>query len=219
MKHPVTRFSAALALAASLAPVMAEEGTGDDALVVVDLRPKEERAGTGATPLTGECNLGVYRIADVASNPFKVAALQADVAAQLGSAGEGKTLTVLNWTLYYNTQREGGQPWGKIVGVGGLPIPGSNNTQDKFPGSKCSPQESAGGWFDRTEVTGKNSPLISVFEGTFAGTRVGVRIVHSPRRKLAGKFDGGATDSRAVLDAVHETADALVAILPVSRRQ
>jgi len=211
MKYQATRFSAALALVAFLSPVRAGEGAGDHAWVIIDLRPREEREGTGLTPLTGACNEDVYRIADVASNPLKVAALKAALTGQLGSAGDGKTLTVLNWTIYYNKQREGGEPWAKIVGVGGFPIPGKD--QGKLPGSKCSRQESAGGWFERSEVTGKYSPLVSVFEGTFAGTPVGVRIVHSPRRKLEGKFKGGAVDSQALLDCVHETADALIAII------
>ena len=154
MKYQATRFSAALALwAFFIPPVMAEEKAGDRALVVIDLRPAEEREGSGLTPLTGICNQDVYRVADVASNPLKLTALKSDLAEQLGSAGEGKTLTVMNWTVYYNKQLEGGQPWAKIVGVGGIPIPGKN--QGKFPGSKCSRQESAGGWFSAVRSPGK----------------------------------------------------------------
>jgi hypothetical protein len=212
MTHLAPRISAALALLTSFLPPMAQERAGDKALVIIDLRPREEREGDGLTPLTGACNEDVYRIADAASNPLKVAVLKSDLNEQLGSAGGGKTLTVLNWTVYYNKQREGGQPWAKIVPVGGIPLPGKD--QGKLPGSKCTRQESAGGWFDPSEVTGKHSPLISVFEGTYAGTPVGVRIVHSPRRKIEGKFKGGTHDSQAVLDAVHETAKALGAILP-----
>ncbi len=213
MKYQASRFSAALALwALFFSPVTSAEEAGDHALVVIDLRPAEERAGTGLTPLTGNCNEDVYLVADVASNPLKLAALKSDLAERLDGAGEGKTLTVLNWTVYYNKQLEGGQPWVKMVGVGGIPIPGKN--QDKLPGSKCSRQESGGGWFERSEVTGKYSPLISVLEGTYAGTPVAVRIVHSPKRKLEGKFKGGATDSQAILDCVHETAEALIAIIP-----
>jgi hypothetical protein len=211
MKYPATRIFAAIALLASLSPVLAQERAGDHALVVIDLRPPEEKAGAGLSPLTGACNEDVYRVADSASNPLKVAALQAELAKALGAAGEGKTLTVLNWTIYYNKQLYGGEPWLKIVPVGGIPLPGKD--RGNFPGSKCARPETAGGWFERSEVTDKHSPLISVFEGTFAGNSVGVRIVHSPRRKL-GKFKSDAGDSRAVLDAVHETVEALVTVLP-----
>lgn len=192
---------------------MTEEPASGHALVVIDLRPKEERAGTGLTPLAGECNRDVYRIADVASNPPKIDAMKSGLAGKLGRAADGKTLTVLNWTIYYNKQLEGGQPWAKIVGVGGIPLPG--NKQGKLPGSKCTRQESGGGWFDPSEVTGNHSPLVSVFEGTFAGTPVAVRIVHSPKRKLEGKFTGGAADTQAILDAVRETSEALAAIVPL----
>jgi len=215
MKYQATRLSAACALLACFSPVMAQERAGDNAVVIIDLRPREEREGAGLSPLPGACNEDVYLVADSASKPLKVAALQSEVARALGAAGEAKTLTVLNWTIYYNKQLYGGQPWGKIVPVGGIalpgiPLPGKN--QGNFPGSKCSRQETSGGWFERSEVTGKYSPLVSVFEGTFAGSSVGVRIVYSPQRKL-GKFKGDTADSRAVLEAVHETAEALVAVL------
>jgi len=40
-----------------------------------------------------------------------------------------------------------------------------------------------------------------------------VRIVHSPHRKIAGKFEGGADDTEELLDAVRETAEALAMII------
>jgi hypothetical protein len=213
------KYTATLLIAGPLllaAPVTAQERATGHALVVIDLRPPEERQGTGLAPLSGDCNVDVYRVGDAASSPLKVAALKSELAVRLGAAGRDKTLTVLNWTIYYNKQLYGGQPWGKIVPGGlGFPMPGiPGKGQGSFPGSKCSRPESAGGWFERSEVTGKHSPLISVFEGTFAGNSVGVRIVHSPQRRL-GEFKGDADDSRAVLDAVHETVVALVAILPL----
>jgi hypothetical protein len=215
MNFQATRSCAALALLAWLSPALSRDSAADQSLVVIDLRPAEEKQGKGLAPLTGECNADVYRIADTASNPAKVKALQADLAGKLGAAAGGSTLTVLNWTIYYNRQLYGGQPSTRILpmpGGAGIPLPG--HPPGNYPGSKCSRQESAGGWFDRTEVTGKHSPLVSVFEGTFGGIPVGVRIVHSPQHDL-GKFTGDARDSAAVLAAVRETADALAAVLPV----
>ena len=216
MKCLATRCSAALVLLVCLSPALAQQPPAAHSLVVIDLRPKEEKQGSGLAPLTGNCNEDVYRVADPASNPPKITALQAELVAKFGTRAEGRTLTVLNWTIYYNKQLYGGQPWAKIVpGGASLPLPGiPHGNQGNFPGSKCTRQESAGGWFDRTEVTGKHSPLVSVFEGTFAGVPVGVRIVHSPKRNL-GKFKGDAQDSNAVLAAVRETAEALAAVLPL----
>jgi hypothetical protein len=216
MKRLVGRLTGALALPAFLATHMAQSRDGDQALIVIDLRPREERSGIGLTPLTGPCNEDVYIVADSASRPLKVAALKTDLVKALAGAGAGKTLTVLNWTIYYNKQFYGGQPWGKIVSGNSIPLPGISPSKDQgnFPGSKCARQESTGGWFERGEVTGKFSPLVSVFEGTYAGHSVGVRVVYSPTRQLEGKFKGEVTDSLAVLGAVHDTADALLAILP-----
>jgi hypothetical protein len=38
---------------------------------------------------------------------------------------------------------------------------------------------------------------------------VTARVVFSPRRKLEGRFAGGTDDTAALLETVHETANAL----------
>jgi hypothetical protein len=52
-------------------------------------------------------------------------------------------------------------------------------------------------------------PLISEFTGTFGGRPVSVRVVYSPTRKLPGKFEGDAADTEALLEAVHQTSEAV----------
>jgi hypothetical protein len=219
MTKPARRIAAAAVLVASLSGASAQVRAADHALAVIDLRPREEKAGTGLTPLTGPCNEGVYIVADTASKPAKVAVLQSDLAGKLGVAGQGKTLTVLNWTIYYSRQMYGDQAGegARILSSNGNPLSVNPYTgtrsQGSAPGSKCVRQESTSGWFERSEVHGKYSPLVSVFTGTFGGSPVSVRIVYSPTRELEGKFKGEVTDSLAVLGAAHQTADALAAIL------
>jgi len=211
MTYLPTRFCAALALLACGSPALAQERAKQHALVVIDLRPTEERKGSGLAPLGGPCNEDVYLVADSASKPVKMAALQSELTKKLGSAGDGKTLTVLNWTIYYNKQLHGGPSGLMMVPGPGISLPGREVLGD--PGSKCSQQESSRGWFEASEVTGKYSPLVSVLEGTFAGRPVSVRIVYSPQRQLEGKFKGEVIDSLAVLATVRATADALVAVM------
>ena len=119
--------------------------------MVIDLRPQEERDGVGLTELSGKCNKDVYRIADVASDPLKVEVLKADLAQQMGLASDGKTLTVLNWSIYYNKQTKHGGLKLSDIGIQGYAIPGKK--KEKKPGSKCSRKESAGGWYADGEVT------------------------------------------------------------------
>jgi hypothetical protein len=185
----------------------APEGAADSALVVIDLRPKEEREGTGITELKGKCNQDVYVIADVASDPLKVDVLKSDLVEQLGLAGDGKTLTVLDWSIYYNKQVSGGGPGLSGVGIQGYSLPGKS--KERKAGSKCSQKESAGGWYLAGEVTTQYFPLISEFTGTFGGRQINARVVYSPHRKLAGKFEGDASDTEALIDAVHKTAESL----------
>jgi hypothetical protein len=182
-------------------------------LVVIDLRPKEEREGMGLAPLDGKCNKDVFRIADVATDPLKVEALKAEMARQLIDGGAGKTLTVLNWSIYYNKQVQGGGSALNSVGVGGYSIPTGKKKEGRRPGSDCSRRESGGGWYEGNELTTQYFPLISEFTGTFAGKPLNVRLVHSPTRKLEGKFEGGPNDTEAVGAAIQKTIDAIAMAL------
>ena len=197
-----SRFAVALALFACL-PALAQDEAKP--LVVIDLRPKEETEGSGLTALTGKCNEDVFRIADVATDPLKVEILKQDLEPLTVTAG--KTLVVLNWSIYYNKQvhKQGGFLDG--MGIQGYGVP----TKDKAkrPGSRCSQKESAGGWYEGKEVTGVYFPLISEFAGTFGGKPVSVRVVYSPNTRLAGKFEGEKQDSEALLDVVHQTSEAI----------
>jgi hypothetical protein len=204
-----TRFIAALALFAGLQPSMAQDEATQQELVVIDLRPKEEKEGFGLAELDGKCNKDVFRIPDVATDPLKVDVLKADLAPL--SDTSGKTLTVLNWSIYYNKQIQGGSGLLDSVGIQGYSVPAKD--KKKRPGSKCPRKESAGGWYEGKEATTLYFPLISEFEGTFGGKPVSVRVVFSPPRKLEGKFEGDAGDKQAVLEAVHKTAEAVAATI------
>lgn len=205
MKDRAIHAIAALSLIGYLAPAAAQEEPKP--LVVIDLRPDEEKEGHGLAPLTGKCNDDVYRIADVATDPLKIDVLRGDLESLMGT--EGKTLTVLNWSIYYNKQVQKGGGRLKGVGVQGYSIPTSKDDKKKRAGSKCSQKESAGGWYDASELTSVYFPIISEFTGTFAGKPVNARVVYSPRMKLPGTFEGEAADTEALLEAVHATSEAV----------
>ena len=198
-----TRILGLLSLVAAMQPAVAQDE--DKPLVVIDLRPKEETEGSALVQLGGKCNEDVFRVPDVASDPLKVNILKADLEPLLGTAG--KTLTVLNWSIYYNRQvhKDGGMLRG--IGVQGYSVPTADDK--KKAGSKCSQKESAGGWYQAKEITSVYFPLISEFTGTFGGKPVSVRVVYSPNTRLAGKFEGEKQDSEALLDVVHQTSEAI----------
>jgi len=203
------RLAAALSLVACAPAALAQDEANPKPLVVIDLRPKEETEGNGLTALTGKCNEDVFRIADVASDPLKVEVLKQDLEPLTITAG--KTLTVLNWSIYYNKQVQKKSGFLDGVGIQGYGVP--TKDKSKKPGSRCPKKESAGGWYEGKEVTGVYFPLISEFEGTFGGKPVSVRVVYSPSSKLEGKFEGANVDTAALLDAVHQTSEAVASAI------
>ena len=206
MKIQMARFIASLCLIAFLQPLWAQEATPDE-LKIIDLRPQEEKDGIGLSELSGKCNKHVYRIADVASDPLKIEALRVGLARHMGLASDGKTLMVLNWSVYYNKQTPKSAPKLSSVGIQGYGIPGQK--KEKEQGSKCSREESAGGWYADGDVTTTAPPLVSEFVGTFGGKPYNIRVVHSPRRKIEGKFMGDAGDTAELIATVDKTAEAL----------
>ena len=208
MTRQPTLLFASLALLAFGQASLSQETAAPTELVVIDLRPKEERDGFGLAELDGKCNKDVFRIPDVATDPLKVDVLKSDLVQMLPTSGDGKTLAVLNWSIYYNKQVQGsGKGMLESVGIQGYSVPAKD--KKKRPGSKCSQKESAGGWYEGKEATTLYFPLVSEFDGTFGGKPVKVRVVFSPPRKLEGKFEGDPADKEAVLEAVHKTAEAL----------
>ena len=133
--------------------------------------------------------------------------IRADLAQQMGLASDEKTLVVLNWSIYYNKQTKREGPKLSDIGIQGYGIPGKK--KETKLGSKCSREESAGGWFADEDVTTTVPPLVSEFSGTFSGKPYNIRVVHSVRRKIEGKFMGAADDTQALAETVHKTAEAL----------
>jgi hypothetical protein len=203
------KFAAAMTLLTILSPVLAQEPEHKP-LMVIDLRPKEEREGFGLAALEGKCNKDVFRIPDVAADPMKVEILKSDLTEQMAFAADGKTLTVLNWSIYYNKQVSGGgKGMLESVGIQGYTVP-TKGEKKRLPGSKCSKKESAGGWYEGKESTTSYFPIISEFEGTYGGKPLSVRVVHSPGRKIEGKFEGDPSDTDALIEAVHKTSEAVI---------
>ncbi len=196
-------------LGVALIPAAQAQDSAAKELVVIDLRPPEEKSGHALAPLSGKCNKDVFRIADVASDPSKLAILADDLRTALGSRGDGKTLTVLNWSIYYNRQVQVSGGRLSNIGVQGYSLPGRK--KERKAGSICAREESAGGWYTADELGSVYFPLVSEFEGTLAGKVIRARVVHSPSVKLEGEFTGGTNDTEHLVETVHETATALLA--------
>jgi hypothetical protein len=207
MKTRLTLTIATLFLATHQRPLLAQEMPAAQ-LVIVDLRPPEEKEGTGLAALEGKCNKDVYRIADVATDPLKVDLLRDDLSNVQWV--QGKTLTVLNWSIYYNKQVQAkGGGLLKSVGVGGYNIPTAQK-KERRAGSRCTQRDTAGGWYDGSEIHSVYYPLISEFAGTYGGKPFKARVVYSPSAKLTGKFEGATDDTQALLELVHQTSEAVV---------
>ena len=171
---------------------------------------RKKRTASGSRELTGKCNKDVYRIADVASDPLKVEVLRADLAQQSGLAGDGKTLTVLNWSIYYNKQATGGGPKLERRRHPGL-LRSPARRRKSEPGSKCSQRgvgrrlvsarRSHDQWFRRSSRNSRE-PSAASRSTCASSTRA--------RREDRGQVQGRRErHRRSCSTTVHKTAEAL----------
>jgi hypothetical protein len=210
LKKLLAQLMVPLLMFAFQLPLPAQEAAARTELALIDLRPQEEKDGNGLLPLNGKCNKEVFRIADVATDPLKVEVLKSELWERLSSDDAAKTFTVLNWSIYYNkqVQTKGGGVL-QSVGVGGYNIPTAQK-KERRAGSRCTQRDSAGGWYDGSEIHSVYYPLISEFAGTYGGKPFKARVVYSPSVKLTGKFAGAEDDTQALLELVHQTSEAVV---------
>jgi hypothetical protein len=209
-KRAIANLLFATAIVAPVAPVLAQDAPPAE-LVLIDLRPPEEKEGTALVELEGKCNQDVFRIADVATDPLKIDLLREDISRI--QMIKPKTLTVLNWSIYYNRQVHGSSGNGvRSVGIGGYTIP-TGKKKERRAGSRCTQRDSAGGWYEGSEIHSPYYPIVSEFTGTYGGRPVKARVVYSPSVKLTGKFAGAEDDTQALLEVVHQTSEQVIVAL------
>ena len=141
------RILAALFLIAGLQPAIAQEAGQPAELVVIDLRPQGRKGRLRACGAERQVQRGCVSHPRCRDRPAQGRRAQGGSRAAAVGRRRGKTLTVLNWSIYYNKQVQGGG--------GGLerrrrrrlydPRPGRKRST---PGSNCSQKESAGGWYE-----------------------------------------------------------------------
>jgi hypothetical protein len=200
MSHTRAIAGIVCVLASSLA--IAEEARAQAPIRLVDSRPDSDRQYElmKRTRQRKNCDVGVERLADEASSPSRISALEAELAKQPAAALAGHTLTITSWALYYNRQAA----LERNYGMAGVLDPTARM------GSRCPKDQSGPGWYEGKEVNGTESPIISEFTGDLDGQPIQVRVIQQSSVHLSGKFKGKPEDTAAVLDAVRKTAAAIV---------
>lgn len=156
-------------------------GAGDAAgLTVVDQRPAREKKDRLWSVWIWNCNFGVYNIGDGGIGDERLAKdrvgdLRRYLETRLGDRLAGRTLTLATYRIILN-----GNARAKAFSTAGTILETSGNTRK----AKCSKEDMAAGWFDMSELSNANSPMIVEIAGTLDGRPVSGRAVRSPAREL-----------------------------------
>lgn len=148
-----------------------------------DSRPEKERKGKALNAWMFSCNVGVIWIPD---NGFgkqriggdRVGRLQRFLAARFGQRLNGHRLDVTSYSFVINGATNVEQ-YGVEVATGRFATNGYPTIKPK-----CSRDKMAAGWFDSSELTNTNSPIVAELKGTIDGKPFSVRSVRSPNMQL-----------------------------------
>lgn len=151
------------------------------AITVVDARPSIEAQKKTLSLWIGSCDYFVVRVDDKAMTIGRIAQLRNDLAQKLGDRLSDDTITVKHYTMYLN----GGVQMVHVAfaaaagSVGGVLVGGK-----PVPHAKCSKEKMTAGWFDSSEVTTSQPPLITEAEIEFRGKTYTARHVYSPEKEF-----------------------------------
>jgi hypothetical protein len=158
---------------------------------LVDQRPPNEKKNRLWSVWIWNCNFGVYNIGDGGIGDERLAKdrigdLRRHLETRFGDRLAGRTLSLTAYRIIVN-----GNARAKAFSVGGSlgggAVAGAVEgavASGKTKKAKCSREDMAAGWFDMTEISNSNSPMIVEIAGSLDGKPVSGRSVRSPAREL-----------------------------------
>lgn len=138
---------------------------------LIDVRPDEERHRELMSTNVTDCNYGIVRQADDRTSPDRISLLKLDLQSMAGSDLAGKTLTLRSYTVFVNQSTMfRGQMNSTLKGV----IPRA------MINIRCSKEKIKGGWYEPSEVTTSNSPVIADMVMDVDDHPYAIHVVRSP---------------------------------------
>lgn len=163
----------ALATTSVLPRALAEEPPG---FSLRDTRPGDDKKTQNHSLIITSCNYGVRTIGDADMSPPPLEQMRASLAGSLGAALEGKELEVRRYHVEVNNAAS-------LRGHMERAFAGLVTDVMAGMGAKCSRDKMEAGWFDASEVTTDNSPIIVEMQVVVDGKTLDVRNVYSPTIK------------------------------------
>lgn len=188
----IARAALLAGLLAVAAPAAAQPGQGSaGGFTIVDERPPKEKKNRLWSVWIFDCNFGVYNIGDAGIGDERLAQdrlgdLRRHLEASLGSRLDGRSLRIGTYRIIVNgNARAKAFSFSGSLGGGAVGEAAAGAIADgKTDKAKCSREKMAAGWFDMSEITNSNSPMIVEIAGSLDGRPVSGRAVRSPSREL-----------------------------------
>lgn len=201
----VSRIAICLIAAALFLPARASQADPAAApaqasgLTIVDSRPAVEKTRQILSLWATSCDFEIVRLGDDEINPGRLALLQSDLEAALGSQLANATLTVTRYRIFFNSgDAARGESRNRGL-VGALLTP-----------NRCSKEKTTAGWYAPSEVTTDFSPIIIEIGATLAAKDYSVRLVYSPSFQLRGNSFDRPREAAPLLEAIHQANAALI---------
>lgn len=150
-------------------------------LNIIDSRSAEDDRPRYLSVMITSCNYFIRVLNDEGRARERLAALGDHLKSALGNRIRGHTLEVRRYQLFFN---EAAAMTNYSFAVAEA-VTGAPTVREKRAVPKCGREKTRGGWFDPSETSNGNSPLVVEFEGAFDGHPIAIRSVYSPTVKLS----------------------------------
>ena len=208
MKKLASSFALILLAGCAVKPAMLNITTpnanaGNKVFKISDARPKKVKESEWLSLMITSCEYGIRRIGDTDSVPNKMEILERDLAEFAPDLLAGKSIQINHYTLHLNralalrgqmNSMYGGVIAKSMINVG------------------CKKDEVSAGWYEATDVSNVNSPIIVDLAANVDSKPVKLHFVYSPVVELTGGFGVKQADDE-LLHVFHMAAKNLIADL------
>lgn len=179
---PTTLWSQTTAMQGVEQNAPASVGSAPVDFQLVDERSPEDSKKKIYSYLITACNYGVFRLGDERQSMDRMKRLRLAVIDAAGDKLSGKTLKVTRYVAHVNVATQF-RTVAAGAALGGAVL--ASAASAKRPSPKCSRDKMAAGWFEPSELTNDNAPIIIEISASMDGHAYEIRSVYSTESKVA----------------------------------
>lgn len=168
-------------LAPLLLTATVTEAQSNPEFLFVNERPADEDRNRFLSTFAGSCSFSIRVLSDEGRVRDRVSALEVALRSALGKQLDGHKIQLRSYQVYFNNgARQRDLVDAVVAGSRGNTVIGGRTLVPL-----CSQEKTPDGWFDPSELSNANPPIVTEIEAMLDGRPLSIRSVYSPTKALS----------------------------------